>query len=104
VYFIFIIFCVAQFDNRGIETASPHTLYHPHASFPTSIQLLSSTTSWLLGILIDWQPPKAKATPIAQFFDGVCVSAPNKGTSSHEHKPTNDRWRMLPWQKMAKLL
>jgi hypothetical protein len=65
------------------------------------------------------QPPKAKAMPIAQFFDGVGVSTPNKGTSSRERKPTAGRlqqthskplcldlrpWQMLPWQKMAKPL
>jgi hypothetical protein len=57
--------------------------------------------------------------PIALFFDGVCVSAPNEGTSSREREPATGRlqrthskplcldlrpWRMLPWQKMAKLL
>jgi hypothetical protein len=117
--FYFIVLCVAQFDNWGIETASPHTLYHPRTSFPTSIWPLPSTTSLFFGIFIDWQPPKAKAMPIALFFDVVCVSAPNKGTSSCEHEPTTRRlqrthskplcldlrpWRMLPWQKMAKPL
>ncbi len=117
--FIFIIFCVAQFNNRGIENTSPHMLYHPRTFFPTSILPLPSTISWLLGIFINWQPPKAKATPIALFFDGVCVSAPNKWASSREQEPTVGRlqrthskplcldlrpWQMLSWQKMAKLL
>jgi hypothetical protein len=81
--------------------------------------MLPSTTSSLLGILMDWRPPKAKAMPIAIFFAGVCISAPNKGTSSRERKPTTDLlqrthskplcldlrpWWMLPWQKMAKPL
>jgi hypothetical protein len=117
--FHFFIFCVPQFNNQGIETASPHTLYHPLASFPTSIQPLPSTTSWLLGIFIDRQPPKAKATPIPLYFYGVCVSTPNKGTSIRELEPATGRlqwthskllcldlrpWQMLPWQKMAKPL
>ncbi len=117
--FYFYYFCVAQFNNRGVETASSHTLYHRRASFPMLIQPLPSTTSWLLGIFIDWRPPKAKATPIALFFDGVCVSTPNKGASSHERESTTGRlqrthskplcldlrpWQMLPWQKMAKPL
>jgi hypothetical protein len=59
--------------------------------------------------------------PIALFFDEVCVSTSNKGTSSRESKPAAGRlqrthskllcldlslrpWRMLPWQKMAKPL
>jgi hypothetical protein len=57
--------------------------------------------------------------PIALFFDGVCVSAPNEGTSSRKRGPavghlqwTHSKplcldlwpWRMLPWQKMAKPL
>jgi hypothetical protein len=72
-----------------------------------------------LGIFIDWQPPKAKAMPIAQFFDGVCIITPKEGTSSRKREPTTGHlqqthskqlcldlrpWRMLPWQKMAKPL
>ena len=119
MYFILIVFCVAQFDDQGVENTSLNMLYHLHASFPTLILLLSSTISKLSGISIDWQPNKAYTTPIILFFDWVCVSAPNKGTNSRKRKPPAGRlqqthrkplcldlrpWQMLPWQKMAKPL
>ena len=76
-------------------------------------------SGWLWCWIIKRRPPKAKAMPIALFFDGVCVSAPNEGTSSHKRKPATGRlhrthskllcldlrpWGMLPWRKMAKPL
>jgi len=66
-----------------------------------------------LDIFIDWWSPKAKATPITLFFDGVCVGAPNEGTNNGTAKPACASlawtrgemlrrelgpWRMLPWQ------
>jgi hypothetical protein len=41
----------------------------------------------LLVILIDPQPPKAKAMPIALIFDEVCVGALNEGTNRSIAKP-----------------
>ncbi len=39
-------------------------------------------------------PLKAKATPIALFFDGVCVGIPNEGTGRGTAKPDHGR---LAW-------
>ncbi len=61
----------------------------------------------------------AKATPIALFFNGVCVSIPNKGTGRGTTKPDHRRlawdhrrpqrhvlWAPLtyPWRERAKPL
>jgi len=66
----------------------------------------------LLGILTNWQPPKAKAKPAALFFDGVCVGDPKEGTGCGTVKPAGTSfawtpgetlrqelgpWWMLPW-------
>ena len=74
---------------------------------------LCQLSGWLWCRIIKWQPPKANATPIALFFGGVCVGAPNKGASWGEREPAAGRlqrtrkesqcldlrpWWMLPWQ------
>jgi hypothetical protein len=42
----------------------------------------------MLCLSFKFQPLKAKATPIALFFDGVCVGIPNKGTNQGATKIT----------------
>jgi hypothetical protein len=38
------------------------------------------TLSWLLYRPFKFRPHKAKATPIALLFDGVCIGVPNEGS------------------------
>ncbi len=57
-----------------------------------SNQVLRSSTSTTapptieLIVVSHWQPPTFKATPIALFFDGLCVGASNKGARCGECK------------------
>jgi hypothetical protein len=37
------------------------------------------TLGWLLGLPFKFWPLKAKAKPVALFFDGVCVDDPKEG-------------------------
>jgi len=43
VYFIFLIFGVAQFNAQSMENTFPHTLSPPRASFSTSVLSLPSS-------------------------------------------------------------
>ena len=43
----------------------------------------------MLCLPFKFKPLKAKATPIALFFDGVCVGIPNKGTNQGATKTTS---------------
>jgi hypothetical protein len=87
VYFIFIIFCVAPFDDPNNGTAFPRALHPPRATSPDSLPPLTPTLGWLLCLPFKFRPLKAKATPLALFFDGVCVGVPNKGTGHGTAKP-----------------
>ncbi len=115
----FWYFVVDKFNCPNNGMASPHAPPPPLASTLASPLPLRQLLGWLSCWIIKRQPPKAKATLVALFFDGVCVSAPNKGTCSHECKPASRRlrqthskplcldlrpWQMLQWQKMAKPL
>ena len=93
VWFIFSLLRHSIHHPKHREYA-PHVLYPPHASCPTYKLSLPPTLSWLLGILIDCRPLKAKATPIALFFDGVCVGTPYVGTICGAAKPAGAR---LAW-------
>jgi hypothetical protein len=72
-----------------------------------------STLGWLLGLPFKFRPLKAKAKPIALFFDGVCINAPKEGTDWGAAKDAGmslawtcsktlcrelGPWRLLPWQ------
>ncbi len=117
VYFIFYIFLSINSPPqmmgrcppmRSLPSASP--LYHP----PYRFRRLSG---WLLVVVIDWRPPKAKAPPSSLFFDEARLGTPINGTGNGK-SATNDRrllqdhwerrrqdigpWRMLPWRERAK--
>jgi hypothetical protein len=71
--------------NNG--TVFPRALHTPRATTPDSLPPLMPTLSWLLCFPFRFWPLKAKATPIAIFFDGVCVGVPNEGTGCGTAKP-----------------
>ena len=69
MYCIFIIF------------ASLHSMSQTMGQrFPTR-STPCAPLGWLLCRPFKFGPLKAKATPIALLFDGVCVSVPNEGTN-----------------------
>jgi hypothetical protein len=76
----FYYFCVAPFDTPNNGTTSPHVLHPLCATSPESLSPIMPTLGWLLCRPFKFWPLKAKATPIALLFDGVCVGIPNKGT------------------------
>ena len=97
----------------------PHTLHPPLAISPDSLPLLMLTLGWLLCLPFKFWPLKAKATPLALFFDGVCIGVPNKGTGRGTAKPDHGLlawdhrmlqrhvlWALLtyPWRERAKPL
>ena len=112
-------FCVAPFDIPNDGTVFPHALHPPCATSPDSLQPPMLTLGWLLCFPVMFRPLKAKAAPIALFFDGVCVGVPNKGTGRGTAKPDHRRlawdhrrprhhvlWAPLtyPWRDRAKPL
>ena len=113
ISFSFQFFCVGPFEVQNNGTAFPHMLHPPHATSSTSKLPLTLINGWLLCFPFKFWPLKAKATPIALFFDGVCTGTPNEGTSRGAAKPAGASlswnqwetlhqelgpWRMLPWQ------
>ena len=83
----FYKFCVAPFDVPNVGTLFPHALHPPRATSPDSHPPTMLTLDWLLWFPFMFRPPKAKATPIALFFDGVCTGVSNKGTGRGTAKP-----------------
>ncbi len=111
--FYFSYFCVAPFNLPNDGTLFPHTIHPSRATSPDSLPPLMPTLGWLLCLPFKFWQLKAKAKPIAWFFDGVCVSAPNEGTDHGAAKEANvslawtclktlrqelGPWRLLPWQ------
>ncbi len=72
----------------------PHTLQLPRASSPTSLRTRLPTPSWLLSLIIEPRPPKARAWRISLFFDVSSHGAPNRQTSHRADKPDH---RRLAW-------
>ena len=106
-------------------TAPNNRKTHLHTFLPnrsSSVGLFLSLTpsfGWLLYLPIDRRPPKAKAPIFSQFFDGVYVCTPNKGTDNGEHKTATGHFawahrerrrqdlgpcRQLPWRERTKRL
>jgi hypothetical protein len=112
-------FFVAQFATQMMVWRLPHTFHPVRAPSPISLLPRTPTFSWLLCCPTKRWPPKAEVTSLSLIFDVLRFGAPNKGTNSNESTPDAARliwahrdqwhhdlgpWRMLPWQKMAKLL
>ena len=91
---LFNYFCIAPFDVPNNGMAFPPTLQPPQATSPDSLPPLMPTLGWLLCFPFRFWSLKAKATPIALFFDRVCVGVPNKGTGRGTTKPDHGR---LAW-------
>ena len=75
---LFYYFCISPFDIPNDGTAFPHVLHPLLTTSPDSFPPPMPTLGWLLCLPFKCPPLKAKATPIALFFDGVCVDVPNK--------------------------
>ena len=117
VYFIYYIFLSINSPPQTMGQCPPmrsspsaSLLYHPLYRFRRLL-------GWLLVVVIDWRPPKAKVPPSSLFFDKARVGAPINGTGNGESAPNNPRllqdhrdrrrqdigpWRMLPWRERAK--
>ena len=115
----FYHFCAASFNIPNDKTAFPHPLHPPRATSPESLPPLMPTLGWLLCLPFKFWPLKAKAMPLALFFDGVCVGVPNKETGRGTAKPDHGclawdhrmlqchvLWALLtyPWRERAKPL
>ncbi len=90
----------------------PHTRHPLRATSPDSL-------GWLLYLPFKFWPLKAKATPMALFFDEVCSGVSNEGTGRGATKPEHGHlawdhrrlqhhvlWVLLtyPWRERAKPL
>jgi hypothetical protein len=84
----------AEFVTSNNWMPPPHTLQLPRASSPTSLRTRLPTPSWLLSLIIERQPPKARAWCISLFFDVSSFGAPNRWTSHPVAKPDH---RRLAW-------
>ena len=69
--FYFCYFCVAPFDVPDDGTVFPHGIHPLCATSSESIPPLTPTLGWLMCFPFKFWPLKAKAKPIALFFDGV---------------------------------
>ena len=86
----------------------PPTRSPTHVPCPRHLPITSANYWLIVVIIINPQPPKAKALPISLFFDGSLFGAPNMGTNGGESKPNaarlpltdrNRRHQKLgPWQ------
>ncbi len=85
--FYFNYFCIAPFNVPNDGIAFPPALQPPQATSPDSLPSLMPTLGWLLCFPFKFWPLKANATPLALFFDGVCIGIPNKGTGRGTAKP-----------------
>ncbi len=83
----FYNFCVTPFDVPNNGTVFPRALHPLHTTSSDSLPPTMLTLGWLLCFPFMFRPLKANATPIALFFDGVCVGISNKGTGCGTAKP-----------------
>ncbi len=117
--FFILIFLLLSLPPQAMVWRLPHTFCPGRASSAISLLPRTSTFGWFLCCPTKWWPPKAEVTSLSLIFDVLGFGAPNKGTNSNESAPNAARlvlahrdqwrqdlgpWRMLPWQKMAKLL
>ncbi len=65
----------------------PHTFRPGLASSPTHPFVSTPSFIWLLFILIKWQPPKAKATPLSLLFAASYFVSPSKQTNDSKRNP-----------------
>ncbi len=92
----------------------PHTFRPSLASSPTHSLTSTSSSIWLLFILIKWRPPKAKAPSLSLLFDASYFASASEQTNDSERNPdgsqpahgVEERWRhdlvaplLYPWKE-----
>ncbi len=60
---------------------SPHTLPPPACLNSNIPPTAAAKHCWLLGIVVNQRPPKARARRITLFFNAALFGAPNKATN-----------------------